>query len=190
MIIIEGPDNSGKSTLASFLAYELGMQVYHAGGPPASIKEMNGRVQFILNNSDQFIFDRCPLISEPVYSILRPGGNMFGDSDELYKALRELKPVLIYCRPPDNIVLEVDSHKIKAHDSPSHIAKVTANMAMLVDRYDHIMQSEYLPPHIRYDYTSDGHDNILQQVRDEIIRLGHYKGKELRPSDEQEQRAS
>lgn len=184
MIIIEGPDNAGKSTLASYIAHELGLEVYHAGGPPASKKEIFGRAEFILNNHDKFIFDRTPMISEPVYCILRGGDNFFAcqEADELYARLKALKPIIIYCRPPDSVLMDMSNHQVKEHDSKEHVERVMANAERLMQRYDLVMGSSLLPPHWTYDYTTQEHDVLIEVIRNEIQRLGHYQGKDLRPA--------
>lgn len=190
MIIIEGPDNSGKSTLATYLGYELNIEVYHGGGPPASEEQLLQRINFCLDNHDKYIFDRIPLISEPVYSILRPQGNMLANHEDLYYHFRKLKPIIIYCRPQTGLLLNWEKHNVKAYDSKDHVEKVIEKAEQLVNRYDEVMNSEFLPSHLTYNYEEDGYDKIVEDVRNEIARLGHYKGKELRPSIAAEQAAS
>lgn len=186
MIVIEGPDNSGKSTFAAHLSYEFGIPVYHAGGPPASKKEIFGRVNFILENHNKFIFDRIPLISEPVYCILRGGQNLFEgeEAEELYRRLRDINPLVIYCRPPDDIVLDMSNHKVKAHDSAEHLRQVTENSKKLMHRYDEVIDMPQLPSYYTYDYTLQEHDQLIEVLRHESIRMGHYPGQSLRPTVE------
>lgn len=170
MIVLEGPDNSGKSTLAKVLSEEFGLPVYHAGGPPASVKEMNKRVDFILNNHSKFIFDRIPLISEPVYCILRGGNNMFAESEELYSALREIKPIIIYCRPPLSVLMAEDNREAKSHDNPKHLKKVGDNKLLLIDRYDQVMNSEMVPNYLMYDYTIHSTKQLMEGIKHEMAK--------------------
>ncbi len=186
MIIIEGPDNAGKSTLAAILSKTFNLPIHHAGGPPKNYDEIMERSNYILNNSSGFIFDRVPFISEPVYSILR-NYNLFADEFEVYNRLKKLKPIIIYCRPPDNIILDLTTHGVKDWDDLDHLLGVSNNIKKLVDRYDEVMNSSYLPPCRLYDYTSDGIDNLIEWVKHEILRLGHYQSKEPSKDDRAEQ---
>ena len=61
MLIFEGPDNSGKSTIASYISYELNIPLHHFGKLPSNIDEFKNRVEFMFDNKDNYIFDRIPL---------------------------------------------------------------------------------------------------------------------------------
>ena len=66
MIIIEGPDGAGKSTLAKKLSKKLDKKVLHTGGPSSTLEELIGRVKIIEANPD-CIVDRFPYLSEIIY---------------------------------------------------------------------------------------------------------------------------
>ena len=112
MIIVEGPDGSGKSTLINYLKDELGLPV----APRVVSKDAEAMVDLVewvnINLSEGFqptIFDRHRLISEPIYGpILRDRlDTHFGDPLWLMGklwALRDIKPVVIYCLPPLHLV--------------------------------------------------------------------------------------
>lgn len=70
-IIVEGPDNAGKTTLIRFLRAELGLQVVPGEGPAISEEEINDRVQRYLTYQDNMIFDRHPCVSHPIYNSFR-----------------------------------------------------------------------------------------------------------------------
>lgn len=70
-IIVEGPDNAGKTTLIRFLRAELGLQVVPGEGPAVSAEEINDRVQRYLTYQDHMIFDRHPCVSHPIYNSFR-----------------------------------------------------------------------------------------------------------------------
>lgn len=174
MLIFEGPDNSGKSTVSSYISHELGIPLHHFGKPPKTIDELKNRIDFMFNNHDRYIFDRIPLISEQVYSILRDV-NLMSVIDEAgwhYNRLRSLNPIIIYCRPPLEVILE--KHQGKDYDSPEHLKSVEKKAIELIKRYDQVMSSEYLPPHWSFDYTKQEHDVFLAQVEEELRDRDQY----------------
>lgn len=175
MLIFEGPDNSGKSTLASYISYQLGIPVHHFGKAPKDSNELENRIKFMFYYRDTYIFDRIPLISEPIYSLIRHDNLMMGieKRDEYYRSLREVNPILIYCRPPNKVIL--DGHHQKKYDSVDHFKKVEDHKKILIDRYDHIIEAARMPPYIPYDYTTQEHDIILNTIREGIKLRGCYK---------------
>lgn len=180
MIIIEGPDNAGKSTLAAYLSTVFKLPIHHPGGPPASKEETEERCKFALDNHDKFIFDRTPFISEPVYCVLRSEDSYIAEAKELYARFESLQPVVIYCRPPDNYVLNMKSHGVKDYDSPSHIAALMSKQKVLLTIYDNLMKAL---PNIRYDYTSDGIYTLTERVKHELVRMDNYKNKKSSEGD-------
>lgn len=108
MIIVEGPDGSGKSTLVKrireeFSTIRIAQRV--VGQNTEAMVDLKGWVEKNLDMGWQWtLFDRHRLISEPIYgSILRayaqPG---FDELTWLYKVTRrfyDIKPIIIYCIP-------------------------------------------------------------------------------------------
>lgn len=113
MIIFEGPDGSGKSTLMHQLNDELKLPI----APRVVSKETEAMVdlqtwvdQNLETGFQPIIYDRHRLISEPIYGpTLRGTSQEPGFSDVTWLAPRlrqfyELKPVIIYCLPPLEVV--------------------------------------------------------------------------------------
>lgn len=108
IIIIEGPDGSGKTTLVNMLKEELGIGV----APRVVSKETNAMTDlqaWVDDNLDgglvPTIFDRHRLISEPIYGPLIRGTAQPGFSELHWlaprlKRLYLMKPIIIYCLPP------------------------------------------------------------------------------------------
>lgn len=149
MIILEGFDGAGKTTLANKLKFP----VKHAGGPPKTLQ------QLITNLKEQgawcgqrVILDRVTCISHQVY-----GNNMY--DTKLMHCLRQMldckNTILVYCRPPDEVLLDFSNHEIKEHDSEEHIEDLKRNVRLYIDRYDELMSPLI---HVKYDYTVDGNN--------------------------------
>lgn len=135
MIIFEGPDGGGKSTLAKYISNKLGIEI----APRVVSKEataMTNLVEWVEDNLNkgfqEVIFDRHRLVSELIYgptlrAELEPG---FDDlewlGESLYK-FYDLNPIIIYCIPPMGTVisnvLQDDDNSI-FHDNPTWIPKI------------------------------------------------------------------
>lgn len=145
MIIIEGPDNAGKSTFAS----KIGLPVRHPGPAPINDFELN----FCLH--DQMIAMREPIVLDRVSSISHQVYNdkWFG-SELLWQYINEFikcnKVIFVYCRPPESQLMNFAHHKAKDYDTEEHIKRIIDNQAMFIKRYDEIFSRI---PHIVYDFT-------------------------------------
>lgn len=107
MIIVEGMDGSGKTTLVKFLGEELGVGI----APRVVDQETNPLVDlrgWVDKNLDQGrvpqIFDRHRLISETIYGPIVRGAAQPGFADLSWLGPRlqrfyDLEPFIIYCLP-------------------------------------------------------------------------------------------
>jgi hypothetical protein len=115
MIIVEGPDGSGKTSLITMLAEKLDFEVMPRactsdnGVDPATLKEWVNRDLSLPIHQPKF-YDRHPLISEPIYGPLIRGHMADGWTDVGWLAsrlniLRIKEPFFIFCLPPMGAVL-------------------------------------------------------------------------------------
>ena len=150
MIILEGPDNSGKTTLANQLSEALELPILHSGGPCESRADADNRMNKILSGNQETIWDRVPCISEPIYGITLRDVNYFYGSGWLDRLL-ETRPLIIFCRPPNHIIFE--KHELGEHDTPEHIDQLDkdGNKELIVKMYDESMKDM---PSVYYDWTS------------------------------------
>lgn len=171
-IIVEGPDNSGKTTLCQKLRDQLAMPIFHAGGPPATndiaLKLCHEQTEFLKH---KVILDRITPISRQIYE------NRFNDPDlmdHLKNMLRVPFCVIIYCRPPNERLMDMASHEVKKHDTPEHLAYVLENHHNFIELYDRMMAGV---PHLLYDWTDmqDNFEQFAKQVFKTQIREDYAK---------------
>lgn len=160
MIIVEGPDGSGKTTLINQLAERYGLEV----NPRVVSKQTEALVdikEWVTDNLSlgfQYkLFDRHRLISEFAYGpILRTTQhNGFTDLTWVYvqlrKFYRQVQPLVIYCLPPlhtvwDNLEYDKDNERVVAHTE------------QIYARYVHQASTDWVwrpESTIVWDYTRD-----------------------------------
>lgn len=133
MIVVEGVDNSGKSTLITHLITTVlkdwGVQL--SEGPPKWPGEQNERVRRYLDLKDKIIFDRHPCVSQLIYGQLRTHSDEI--DIELIKQFYARRPLFIYC---DGGSRGMSGHRERATvDTASHLAAVNANYKLLLESY-------------------------------------------------------
>jgi hypothetical protein len=115
MLIVEGPDGSGKTTLVKALAEALDWPGGRAGWStprPTPLTDLRVWTEDnVASGWQEMIFDRHRLLSEPVYGpILKTSSNRGELYDptwqsRMYHLLFETEPLVVYCLPPLEEVL-------------------------------------------------------------------------------------
>lgn len=161
IIILEGFDNSGKSTLAKRLKACTGFQYFHPGGSPKSHKEMindlEQQLQIVRAGSQlNIIMDRTTCVSEWCYSL---------KADESYHALLEQywrctlarqDVAIIWCKPPRALQEDFSKHEKAAHDTTESVEHAKQNAQEIILRYEEVYNRIKVIPEVRlyvYDYT-------------------------------------
>lgn len=130
-IVLEGPDNAGKSTLASHLSKALAMSIKHSGGPSKYPGEVNARADNFNLDKQSYIYDRHPCISQNIYvEALKTGGELV--TPERIRAFYATRPLIIYCRSRGNL----EGHEQSEHSSLEYFNQVERNYATLCKLYD------------------------------------------------------
>jgi thymidylate kinase len=153
VIVLEGPDGAGKSTLGEVLTKSLGAVLLHTGGPIQSVKEFKHRTTHLhsftrCTEPQPLIIDRLPFISEFVY-----GGSSIIHQEELCDQFdffcNMFKPHIVYCRTdPETMVKNIV--KGKPHKPEEWVKHITESAPKIQARYENFF-SKY-PPHSIYDY--------------------------------------
>lgn len=150
MIVIEGMDNSGKSTLGEAMAEYMDMIVQESEGPPLSDDEINQRVDKY-HEMEGRLFVRHPCISNEIYGSVREEGNpiTLGRTQVFYEA----RPIIVYCDAMDR---GMDDHILKDHDTERH-------QGHLKDHYDKLLE--------RYRLWAAQRANFIYRIGDDMDEL-------------------
>lgn len=133
MIIIEGPDNSGKSTLSAKLAKDLGTTYRHSVKPDPKWTPLEALAHSAMTLRPQrVILDRLYAISESIYGPIVRGRSALGDkAQEAILDLYQRPYLVIYCRP--------DIKTITKKNGRDQMPGVIENHLMLIKGYDEFM---------------------------------------------------
>src|SRR5690606_38614271 len=107
VIVLEGPDGAGKTTLSEHIRAEAGKRYFlmmrHSCRPLSFADAM--RFYDLVNAANRnldLLIDRHPLISEPIYGPLLRGHNLINrfSQNEIIGMLERSVTHIVYCRPP------------------------------------------------------------------------------------------
>ena len=163
MIIVEGMDNSGKSTLAKHLAEKFGLEYLHS--PSEYRNDTKLMIDWALKQLlDQklAVYDRFSPISDRVYGPVLRGGTPYNDTIAGKSAVELLKTVphlIIYCRPERERILNFGSRE--------QMDGVTSQATKLLEEYDALMSKMQLEGYdiITYNYAEpEGYEFVISQV--------------------------
>jgi hypothetical protein len=176
MIVVEGPDGAGKTTLINQLVELTGLPV----APRVVSKEakaMVDLVQWVADNLDAgwqpTIFDRHRLISEPIYGPIFREQPMEGFSNPLWfldrlRSFYELEPLIIYCLPPLSTIyanIMTDPDNAIYHEDPSLVHKVWGAYYNKITTEKALGLFSFV-----YDYTQDHMGTgFLNYIAEEIM---------------------
>jgi thymidylate kinase len=161
-VVLEGPDNAGKTSLAQKLRMEVtDLTYYHPGGAPngevAETDCLDGQAGLFFE-LDRVIFDRVTCVSQQVYN-----PNALLDPVRQHYAEQMLKApdlIVIYCRPPNEVLMDVANFKWRAEETEEHRQKIISRAHEFVERYDQVMQKV---PCISYDWKSGMHAATIER---------------------------
>ena len=182
MIVVEGPDGAGKTTLIERLVEELDLPV----APRVVSKDAEAMTDLVRWTEDNVkkgfqatIFDRHRLISEPIYGpVLRSEMTQeFTDTDWFYQQLHQFyqcNPFVIYCLPSVHTVwanvMSNDDNKIFHH----RIGTIQAIWGAYLNKA--MTESVHRDRTFTYDYNSavDVYrvlPNIISRIKEQLHRV-------------------
>jgi hypothetical protein len=157
-VIVEGMDGSGKDTLIGKMRQLLPHYQLHErastslGGPVDNLTKWTMTDVLSMDEQPSSIYNRHPLISEPIYADIRTPP---GDQHEWLHARWAIeartwaaaRAILVICQPPFGVISDN-----LARDPAAHMAGVVPNAPKLYARYAAALWPGMV---VRYDYTRD-----------------------------------
>lgn len=155
-IIIEGPDGSGKSSLAKQLSKDLEMKTFWSAGPPGSISKVKQCCIDQYNMKDT-VFDRVTCISEQCYNmnlsfIRRQILNYY-----LLKMTQD--SIIIYC------TAQVEPDDTDGFNDEEHNKMVRDNFEEIKLRYGNTMVNI---KHINYNFQTYNYEDLLWMIKQQL----------------------
>lgn len=171
IIILEGPDNAGKSTLARRLSADLNLEVVHPGGPPKNISDAISRCveqEFVFEIATQvnFIYDRITCISDMIYRGKPQYHNIFYKFQDEIK--RHKNVLIVYCRPSLKRLRNFDDHVMQEHEDAAVVQHAKDNVDRIITEYDAVMKSfeeDDLFEFVRYDFELDEYSSEYSSLK-------------------------
>lgn len=125
MIIVEGPDASGKTTLVKQLSADLGVGTIKSGGPFETGQDLVRRISELMQINEEYdnlmICDRYPVFSEIIYQpIVRPDDQKLPGKDvNITLRLKSFfqHHMVILCMPPKHVYLS----NLRGSDQPKWV---------------------------------------------------------------------
>jgi hypothetical protein len=171
MIILEGPDNSGKTTLGKHLADAMKLQLIHGGGPPVDLNEALARVKLVMSYPKPAIYDRVIQIGEGIYGPICNRKALFNTRTALSKLQSRHTPLIIYCRPPTNRIITLEEKDFRPGEEVDHIKSIKENQGKIIKAYDELFAEV---PHIKYNYMTHTLADLYNLT---MICINYKKGK-------------
>lgn len=160
MIVLEGPDGGGKSTLAEKIKEYMGWrEVIHDGGPPKSLEEVMERLHRVAVGRRAAVYDRVTLLCEQIYGpIVRRTRYMEGEKQkQLVQVFLSHKPLIIYCRPPTEHLLDTEMAK-KTYKNDAFMNSLRGHRGEIIRAYDELMcQVSRYAVVMTYNYLEDAY---------------------------------
>lgn len=163
MIIVDGLDNTGKTTLVNRLVKDLRLELAPKSPGPVSRNEMMVYMgPYLLDKfpweTQGIIFDRFPIITEFPYGYAVRGNVNFTPEDFYYTMglLRLHKPIFVYCTRDIDRVMETFDEREQMEGVKGVTLEITKN-------YETLMSFFPFPVFI-YNFDTDSTDTMYHTL--------------------------
>lgn len=162
IIVVEGCDNSGKTTIALKLAKRLkGLYLKSENIPPK--REYLAQYMGLLAVAELYgngivVSDRHHAVSEPIYGSIIRGGHQL-EEIAIQLALTQIS-AFVYCRPSDELIIGKMPER-------EQMPGVLRNARKLIEAYDQYFESTYLDFQHKvwtYDYTKNSDEALALEI--------------------------
>lgn len=160
-ILVIGMDNTGKTTLCKELSERLNLKWVKSLGPNKSKEELEEYLIDNLESEESSVFERFSLFDEMVYGKVLRGISKFNFDSVVYQTLKEVKPIIIYCRPEAETIFNWNDRE-QMDGVIEQSQTLITQWDLLIDRlHDDKPYSKF----IEWDYKHNTLENILEQVK-------------------------
>jgi hypothetical protein len=160
IILLEGPDGAGKSTLAEKLSKRFDALVHHSSRPLNS-EQLRRNMNTICDMDDSIgeiiIVDRAGWISEFVYSRAMFREQMLSTKELL--SYHNRIQIVIYCTAEDYNIVEGKEHK-----PPEYMKRLYESHSRIVDEYEVFFSFPRRFPILRYNYQIDDYSDLVMEI--------------------------
>lgn len=169
VIVLEGPDGSGKSTLGAAISERLGVPFEHDGGPSRDHQHCRERMNEFIVYEDA-LRDRSTVFSDFIYKTALGQTPLISFETVMGYVHQAAKrgTLLIYTRPPLDVLMRNVEFlaRAKPHKPPEYAEQLKTLVPKIADLYDKHTRiwATYGLPIIRYDYTSTKLDDFLEDI--------------------------
>lgn len=167
IIILEGPDGGGKTTLAEKLLHlPSAVPTPMLGGRTQPIDTSRKNTYRVLHEHKgrTVVCERFPPLSDSVYRQLdnRPPIFSRGEVESISHQLAAARAVIIYCRPPISVPLR--GLIAKGDDDMEWMATLRVNIHKIFEEYDLLMMRLTMigVRIVRYDFTESWSQRIVE----------------------------
>jgi hypothetical protein len=173
MLIVEGPDGAGKTTMVNRLEKHLEWPV----SPRVVSKETEGTADLkdwvernVKKGFQQTIFDRHRLLSEPIYGPVLRGTSQYREFYDVSWFTKQMgmfiqaQPIIIYCLPSIETVM---LNLVGDDDNLAVVGSIDRIYRGYVSQYAMLSASDYTATWL-HDYTTDSPQAVLDWVDAEL----------------------
>lgn len=169
-VVVEGIDNSGKSTLIKELSKRFPQfKVQPGEGPPRDGENINDRAKKYMSYEGLWMFDRHPVVSQPIYGTINDNVQ-FIDKMFTLRFYEQNRPLIIYCDPLDR-GLEAHAERTSEDnhiDTPEFLKKLETNYYTMLDAY-----RTWAARHAHVNYRiGDGYDKVIKAIEGHLAYHG------------------
>jgi hypothetical protein len=176
MLICEGPDGAGKTTLAKYLAEQLGMEYRRppeellsstAGPSPGLVDWWFDQLRLPSGKRNAGVYDRCFFISEPIYQMAQVQRELMITGHTLWRGIHDLWSVnarIVFCLPPEavqysNVIQDGRASLLGLNNR--HLEKIS----FMYHAFYAMWENALFEHTLIYDYTKHEPQSVVDWVR-------------------------
>jgi hypothetical protein len=164
MIVVEGMDNTGKSTLVNSISSRLGLPIIKSPVELIFEERYEEWIAWIettlVPEQDHYVHDRYPIFGEYIYGPILRGVNLLETTNYRERWL-QANPLIIYCRPATDRIFNFGER--------AQMVGIKPNAKLILERYDE--EAEILR---KQGFTILDYNYLLHDIEKLIKKVCRY----------------